>query len=94
MNDISVLNGVKIETDENGNQHFTLVDQPKTVVQLDSRSWWQKLCDWWNDAPVKPYVTVRDLADPTRKRRSADSDDIDAGSDGKNAVEVGLKISF
>ena len=52
------------------------------------------MCDWWNDAPVKPYVKVRDLADPTGKRRSADSDNIDAGSDGKNAVEVGLKISF
>lgn len=35
------------------------------------------------------YVKGRDLADPFGKRT-----DPDAGSDGKPAVEVGLKIDF
>ena len=50
-------------TDENGNQHFTPIEQPKPSA-VDNRSWWQKVCDWWNDAPVKPYVKVRNLSDP------------------------------
>ena len=86
MNDISIINNVKIETDENGNQHFTPIEQPKPTVVVDNRSWWQKICDWWNDAPVKPYVKVRDLSDPFGDKN------YEGGT--HKATEVGIKINF
>ena len=42
---------------------------------------------------MKPYAKVRDLADPLWKRHES-IDDMDVGSDGKMAVEVGLKVDF
>lgn len=84
-----VKDGIKITTYKDGSQHFESVDKPKQTIEVDNRSWWQKLKDWWNDAPVTPYVKVRDLADPFGGR-----DDPDKGSDGKSAVEVGIKIKF
>lgn len=85
MNEISVIDGVKIETDENGNQHFTLVEPSKPTIVVDDRSWWQKVCDWWNDAPVKPYAEIRDLNNGP-------------DTNGENrpcpAIEVEIKISF
>lgn len=85
MNEISVIDGVKIETDENGNQHFTLVEPLKSTIVVDDRSWWQKVCDWWNDAPVKPYVNVKDL-----------NNDPDTGYENAPhpVIEAGIKISF
>lgn len=85
MNDISAINNVKIETDENGNQHFTPIEQQKPVV-VDNRSWWQKVCDWWNDEPVKPYVKVRNLSDPFGDQNC------DGGT--HKCIEGGIKISF
>lgn len=90
---LSVVDGVEIRTDPDGSMHFRPVEEdrklpPETYVR-DDRSWWQKLSDWWNGIPVKPYVKVRDLADPF-----GDRTDPDAGSDGKTGVEVGIKISF
>lgn len=89
MDSISVINDVKVTEDEFGNMHFEPVEQPKPTIAVDSRSWWQKLKDWWNDAPVTPYVKIRDLADPFDDR-----DDPDKGSDGKTAAEIGIRISF
>lgn len=86
MNDISIINNVKIETDENGNQHFTPIEQPKPTIAVDNRSWWQKVCDWWNDAPVKPYVKIRNLSDPF--------DDQHCEGETHKAIETGIKINF
>lgn len=88
---VSVIekDGVRITTYKDGSQHFESIKEKKPIVE-DTRSWWQKLKDWWNDAPVKPYVKVRDLADPFGDRKE-NIDDIDAGSDGKNGVEIGIK---
>lgn len=52
-----------------------------------------RLFRWFSTSKVTPYAKVRDLADPTGSRRG-DPDDIDAGSDGKLAGEIGVKISF
>lgn len=93
-NSLSVIDGVKIWTDENGTTHFQPVDEPKSeTIYIDDRSWWQKVKDWWNDAPVRPYIKIRDLADPFGDRRN-DPFDLDAGSDGKNAAEIGIQIRF
>ena len=86
MNDISIINNVKIETDENGNQHFTVIDQSPATPSVDNRSWWQKVCDWWNDAPVKPYVKVRNLSDPFGDKN------YEGGT--HKCIEGGIKISF
>ena len=50
------------------------------------RSWWQKVCDWWNDAPVKPYVKVRNLSDPFGDKN------YEGGT--HKCIEGGVKISF
>ena len=84
--ELSVINNVKIETDENGNQHFTPIEQPKPTIVVDNRSWWQKVCDWWNDAPVKPYVKIRNLSDPFGDKHCEDGT--------HKATEVGIKIDF
>ena len=85
MNDISVIDGVKIETDENGNQHFTFVEQSKPTTVIDDRSWWQKIYDWWNDSPVKPYIKTKDLNN---------GPDTDGENTPHTAIEAGIKISF
>ena len=86
IDELSVINNVKIETDENGNQHFTPIEQPKPTIVVDNRSWWQKVCDWWNDAPVKPYVKVRNLSDPFDDQHCEDGT--------HKAIEAGVKINF
>lgn len=86
MNEISVIGNVKIETDENGNQRFTVIDQSSATLSVDNRSWWQKVCDWWNDAPVKPYVKVRNLSDPFGDKNYEDGT--------HKCIEGGIKISF
>ena len=86
MSEISVIGNVKIETDENDNQHFTVIDQSSATPSVDNRSWWQKVCDWWNDAPVKPYVKVRNLSDPFGDKN------YEGGT--HKCIESGVKISF
>ena len=86
MNEISAINGVKIEIDENGNQHFTLIEQPKPTVVVDNKGWWQKVCDWWNNSPVKLYVKSRNLSDPFGDKN------YEGGT--HKAIEAGVKISF
>ena len=86
MSEISVIGNVKIETDENSNQHFTVIDQLPAMSSIDNRSWWQKVCDWWNDAPVKPYVKVRNLSDPFGDKN------YEGGT--HKCIEGGIKISF
>ena len=86
MSEISVIGNVKIETDENSNQHFTLIDQLPAMPSIDNRSWWQKVCDWWNNSPVKPYVKVRNLSDPFGDKN------YEGGT--HKCIEGGIKISF
>ena len=85
MSEISVIGNVKIETDE-GNQHFNVIDQSPATPSVDNRSWWQKVCDWWNDAPVKPYVKIRNLSDPFGDKN------YEGGT--HKCIESGIKISF
>lgn len=88
-----IKDGIKITTYKDGSQHFELVDYPEIEIKTDYRSWWQRLKDWWNGTSIKPYVKVRDLADPFEDRKN-NPDDIDAGSDGATGAEIGIKISF
>lgn len=88
----TIDDGVRIIEYSDGSTIFKPLDMtPKN--QPDNRSWWEKIKDWFCDHDVKPYIRIRDLADPTGERRN-DPDDIDVGSDGKSAAEIGIKISF
>jgi len=42
---------------------------------------------------IKPYVKLRNLADPFGDRK-LDCSDIDVGSDSATAAEIGIRISF
>lgn len=47
------------------------------------------LVKWYRNLRVKPYAKIRDLADPFKDR-----EDADAGSDGRNAAEIGIRVDF
>ena len=86
MADISVINNVQVTEDENGNIHFEPIkDEPKPV-EVDTRSTFQRLCDWWNSLLVKPYVKSRNMSDPF--------EDCNAEGGERKAVEVAIKVSF
>ena len=86
MADISVINNVQVTEDENGNIHFEPIkDEPK-LVEVDTRSTFQRLCDWWNSLLVKPYIKSRNMSDPF--------EDCNAEGGERKAVEVGIKVSF
>ena len=83
---VETLGDVEIITYTDGSQRFRSIDSPKPQPLPDNRSWFQKLCDWWNDSPVTPYVKVRNLSDPFG----------DNGYEGGTAkgIETGIKIKF
>lgn len=87
-----VIDRVKITSDGDFD-HFEIIDEPiqHKAPDVDQRSWWQKLKDWWNDAPVTPYVKTRDLADPLGDRADDPFDMMDGNPTG---VEVGIKVKF
>lgn len=92
MNNLSVeiIDGVKITTDENGNQKFESIDTKEIVVET-KLSLWQKIKNWWNNVDIKPYAKIRDLSDPFGDRKK---DPFDDGSGSKKAAEIGIKITF
>lgn len=101
MAEKTTINGVDIVEDGDVT-HFTVSDDVKKqdeeriLKELEEKAkepstWWGKIVSWFKKSEVKPYVKLRDLADPFDDRPC---DDIDKGSDGKQAVEVGIKIGF
>lgn len=103
MSEKKTINGVDIVQDGDVT-HFTISDEVKKEderkrqEELDKKakepsSWLGKIVNWFKTSKVTPYVKTRDLADPFGDR-NADWTDIDAGSDGKTAVEVGIKVKF
>lgn len=72
-----------------------LKEKPLTDEELascfDERDSFQKISDWWNNLPVKPYVTIRDLSDPFGDRKN---DPFDDGSGSKHGAEIGIKFTF
>ena len=86
MADISVINNVQVTEDENGNMHFEPVKEQQKPIEVDTRSTFQKICDWWNSLLVKPYVKSRNMSDPFEDRNT------ECGE--RKAIEVGIKMSF
>ena len=58
---------------------------------FDGQSTWKKVTDWWKGLPVKPYVRMTDMSDPSGSRKD---DPFDDGSGGKHAGEIGISFSF
>lgn len=85
-----VINGVKV-TEDGDVTHFVPVENTEKheAPKKQDAGFFGKVKDWWNGLWIKPYVKVRDLADPF-----GDRTDPDAGSDGKSGVEVGIRIDF
>ena len=91
-----IINNIEITTDENGNQHFKILDLNNDNIQLKnkrSESFWQKIKNWWNNSNAQPYIKVRDLGDPLNNRKNNPLDQ-NAGSDGKKGIEIGIKFDF
>lgn len=83
-----VINGVEIIEDGDVT-HFVPVKEEKKIEPLvDNRGWLQRLIDWWNDAPVKPYVKVRDPSNPVGINNGEDHGSKQLGA------EVGIRIDF
>jgi len=85
-----VINDVRV-TEDGDVTHFVPVEdaEKKTEQEKQDTGFFSRVKNWWNGLWIKPYVKVRDLADPF-----GDRTDPDAGSDGKSAVEVGIRIDF
>lgn len=83
---------------DKGNGLSTIVvpdisDKKPADAETEPAGFFARLFNWFKTSAVTPYVKIRDLADPTGDRRD-NPDDIDAGSDGKLAGEIGIKIKF
>jgi len=90
----TIIDGVQVIEYSDGSQHFEILeDKSKKKEQEENKGFFQRVKNWWDGLFIKPYVKVRDLADPTGERAN-DPFDADVGSDGKNAVEVGIKVTF
>ena len=87
-----VVDGVRIVEDGDVTR-FVPVDEPEGGTeeqgQETERGLFGAVKGWWDSLWAKPYVKVRDLADPF-----GDRDDPDKGRDGRSWVEVGLRIDF
>ena len=91
-----ILNGCRVIDKGNGLSSFVPCDNVcngHECKEDEPAGFFAKVLKWFKTSAVTPYVKVRDLADPVWKRRD-DLDDRDVGSDGKNAVEVGIKVKF
>lgn len=92
-----IIDGCKVIDKGNGLSSFVQCDdgcskKDEPIVD-EPIGFFARLFNWFKTSSVKPYVKIRDLADPLWKRRD-DPDDRDVGSDGKNAIEVGIKVEF
>ena len=88
----TIDDGVKIIEYSDGSTTFKAIDIPKTISEPDNRGFWQKLKDWWNNAPIRPYAGIRDLSDPFGELKKDPS--VHDGSGSKSAVEVGIQFRF
>ena len=87
--------GEYVVTDHgNGLSTITVPEDPEPPRgDTEPSGFFARLLRWFKKSPIKPYVKIRDMADPTGDRRR-NPDDMDVGGDGRPAGEIGIKISF
>ena len=77
----------------NGLSTIVVPEDPKPAPEPKPSGFFARILDWFRKSPVTLYARIRDMADPTGDRRR-NPDDMDVGSDGKIAGEIGIKIRF
>lgn len=84
--------GIKITEYDDGTTIFKPVSMPVKIKEDNDKSFWQKIKNWWKTSDVKPYAKIRDLSDPYDKLKNETFEHDGSGS--KNAIEIGVKVSF
>jgi len=87
----TIIDGVRVIEDGNVTHFIPVEDKSvKPKTQTEYKSVWKKICDWWNDDGVRPYVKARDLSDPFGDH----NDDRDDGGGHKTGYEIGIRFKF
>ena len=95
---ITIDDGVKITEYSDGSTIFEAIKEPIST-EPDMRNFLQKALDWYKDLKIKPFIQIRDLNKPEKKRWWDPScneyvDHCDIGSSEKPVVVIGLKMDF
>lgn len=89
MADEKIIDGIRIIEDGNVT-HFVPVEEPgeKTQEPTAERKpgLIRRICDWWKSSWIKPYVKIRDRADPFG------DNPVEGG--GAPGIEAGIRIDF
>lgn len=90
-----IIDGCRVIDKGNGLSSFVPCDGGcgKQADEDEPIGFFARVLKWFKTSKVTPYAKVKDLADPLWKRHD-DIDDRDVGSNGKTAVEVGIKVKF
>lgn len=90
-----IINGVEV-IEDGEITHFHIIDDKKEEEKVEEpKTFWGRIINWFKRSKVKPYIKIRDSADPFYDRRnSVNGIDSDAGSDGKYSGEIGIKVEF
>lgn len=80
----TIINDVEVIEDGNVTHFIPLPDKKKPEV--NHKSTWQKICDWFTSGTITPYFKVRDLSDPFGDKN------YEGGS--KKSPEIGIRIRF
>jgi len=94
----TIDDGVKITEYSDGTTIFEAIKEPIST-EPDMRNILQKAVDWYKGLKVKPYIKIKDLNEPEKKRWWDDScqefvDHCEPNGKEKPMVIVGLKIDF
>lgn len=95
---ITIDNGVKITEYSDGSTIFEAIKEPIST-EPDMRNFLQKTLDWYKDLKIKPFIQIRDLNKPEKRRwwDPSSNEYVDYG-DGcvkeKPIVVIGLKMDF
>ena len=80
-----IINGVEV-IEDGEITHFKPIDKP-TVKEEEKKTLWQRFISWCKRHSVRPYVKIRNLADPIDSESNS-------GEGGKPGIETGIKIEF
>ena len=90
--------GIKITKYSDGSTEFTAIKEPISK-EPDMRNPIKKAKDWYDNLKIKPFIQIRDLNKPEKKRWWDPScnefvDHCDSGSGENPVVVVGFKMDF
>ena len=94
----TIDDGVKITEYSDGSTEFTAIKEPIST-EPDMRNCLQKAADWYKNLKVKPFIRIKNLNEPEKKRWWDPSsteyvDKCDVGFKEKPIVVVGFKMEF